>query len=97
MTADELWIDVSPEDAVARGISNGDAVMVMSKRARVRALARVLPTMPEGQAFLPMHHPDTNLLTAPGFDPHSRQPAYKHSAVELRRADFWERTTSSAG
>ena len=34
--------------------------------------------------FVPMHYPETNRLTAASFDPHSRQPSYKHAAVEVR-------------
>ena len=32
-----------------------------------------------------MHYADTNRLTFAGFDPHSRQPAYKDCAVRVRR------------
>jgi hypothetical protein len=28
-----------------------------------------------------------NALTAEGFDPHSRQPSYKYSAVQVRSMD----------
>ncbi|MFI5043509.1 MAG: molybdopterin oxidoreductase family protein [Acidimicrobiales bacterium] len=93
MTSDDLWIDIHPDDASARGIERGADVMVVAKRARVRARARLVPTVAAGQVFLPMHHPDTNMLTAPGFDPHSRQPAYKHSAVQVHLAKSWERTS----
>ena len=30
-----------------------------------------------------MHFEETNRLTMPVFDPHSRQPAYKNCAVRL--------------
>jgi hypothetical protein len=32
---------------------------------------------------MPMHFAEVNRLTFPAFDPHSRQPAYKASAVTL--------------
>jgi assimilatory nitrate reductase catalytic subunit len=32
-----------------------------------------------------MHYEDTNRLTLAIFDPYSRQPAYKHCAVRVRR------------
>jgi assimilatory nitrate reductase catalytic subunit len=57
----------------------------------VRARAHLTATVAAGQAFLPMHHPDVNRLTFPSFDPHSRQPAYKLSAVEVRAAASHER------
>jgi assimilatory nitrate reductase catalytic subunit len=40
----------------------------------------------EGSIYLPMHHSQVNALTFPAFDPYSRQPSYKHSAAEVRRA-----------
>jgi len=36
-----------------------------------------------GQVFVPMHYAETNQLTFPSFDPHSRQPSYKASAVSI--------------
>jgi hypothetical protein len=33
-----------------------------------------------------MHDPEVNVLTFPAFDPHSKQPSYKFSAVDVRRA-----------
>ena len=40
-----------------------------------------------GQVFLPMHFQPVNRLTFAAFDPYSRQPAYKHCAVSVRKAD----------
>ena len=34
---------------------------------------------------MPMHYRETNQLTFPSFDKYSRQPAYKHCAVRVRR------------
>jgi assimilatory nitrate reductase catalytic subunit len=39
-----------------------------------------------GQVFIPMHYETANQLTFPAFDPHSRQPSYKHCAVSVTRA-----------
>ncbi|MEX2175595.1 MAG: molybdopterin dinucleotide binding domain-containing protein, partial [Pirellulaceae bacterium] len=36
-----------------------------------------------GQVFIPMHYDQTNQLTLPHFDPHSRQPSYKDCAVHV--------------
>ncbi len=49
------------------------------------ARAQVVSTVAPGAVFVPMHDPRTNLLTFPAFDPHSRQPADKHAAVEVGR------------
>ena len=39
---------------------------------------------------MPMHDPDTNRLTSPSFDPHSRQPSYKYAAVDVRPGEAWD-------
>jgi assimilatory nitrate reductase catalytic subunit len=56
---------------------------VTSRRGSLTASAFVAATVQPGQVFLPMHYPEVNLLTLPVFDPHSRQPGYKHCAVRL--------------
>ena len=79
----ELHVELSPEDAADLGIVADDWVTVRSRRGELRARAYLTPNVQRGHVFLPMHHPDTNLLTLARFDPHSRQPAYKHCAVEV--------------
>ena len=66
------------------GVAPGQAVVVESRRGKVRARAFVSPSVPRGQVFLPMHDPATNRLTFADFDPYSRQPAYKGCAVRVR-------------
>ena len=73
----------SPADAEARGVKSGDTVAVTSRRGAVEARVFVTPSVATGQVFLPMHDRRINVLTAPGFDPYSRQPSYKHSAVQV--------------
>jgi len=81
-----LWVDIHPVDAAARGIEAGDEVTVLTRRGAVAARAQVTTGVGEGSIYLPMHHPQVNTLTFPAFDPHSRQPSYKHSAADVRRA-----------
>lgn len=80
-----LHLELSPFDAIERGIVSGDRVEVSTRRGRIHAVAFVTASVRPGASFLPMHDPTVNLITAPGFDPHSRQPAYKHTAVQVRR------------
>ena len=82
----ELLIEIHPEDAGELGIQDGAAVTVTSKRASIGATARVTLTVRRGQLFLPMHDPRVNALTPSIFDPHSRQPAYKFTAVRVEAA-----------
>jgi anaerobic selenocysteine-containing dehydrogenase len=84
LSSEDPYLELSPADADARGIASHDWVQVVSDRATVRVRALVTPTVGVGRVFLSMHHEVTNRLTMPAFDPHSRQPAYKHAAVEVR-------------
>ena len=81
----QVYVEISPLDAERFGISAGAVVRVASRRAAVSASAFITPTVQPGQLFMPMHYVETNQLTHPAFDPHSRQPAYKACAVRISR------------
>jgi assimilatory nitrate reductase catalytic subunit len=83
---DHLYIEIHPDDARAAHVRAGQTVVVESRRGRIEARAFVVPTVPRGQVFLPMHDEATNRLTLSAFDPESRQPAYKSCAVRVRAA-----------
>ncbi len=80
----QVYVEVNPADARARGIVTSDAVQVESRRGRITATAFVTRSVQPGQAFVPMHYEETNRLTDAVFDPYSKQPSYKACAVELR-------------
>ncbi len=86
LSPSEAYVEISPDDASARRLESGDWAEVTSRRGTMRARARVTPIVRPGQVFVPMHEAQTNLLTNSSFDPLSRQPSYKHGAVEVRRA-----------
>jgi len=85
LAPEEPYVELSPADAAERGIESDDSVVVASVRGSLRARAFVTPTVAPGQVFVPMHYAETNQLTSPSFDPYSRQPSYKHCAVEVSR------------
>lgn len=80
-----LVLEMHPADAAARGLEGGDEVVVRSRRGRLTAKLFATPNMVRGAVFLPMHDSRVNILTFPSFDPHSREPSYKHAAVEVRK------------
>jgi assimilatory nitrate reductase catalytic subunit len=80
------YVEISPVDAAALGIAPLDKVRVTSARGWLEARAFVTHVVQPGQVFMPMHYDTTNRLTYAAFDPHSRQPAYKHCAVRVERA-----------
>lgn len=99
--APEVWVELSPADAEARDIAEGDLVEVRSARGVVRAAARISGTR-EGVVFVPFHygywdtdhvdgpHGDddgraANELTLTAWDPVSKQPLFKAGVVAVTR------------
>jgi anaerobic selenocysteine-containing dehydrogenase len=98
--APEAWLDISPQDAEPLGIIDGDLVAVESRRGRLELRARLTPVRP-GVVFAPFHYGywderedggDTheharaaNELTMTEWDPVSKQPIFKVSAVRVSR------------
>jgi formate dehydrogenase major subunit len=86
--APEDRLEIHPDDARARGVRDGDPVLVTSARGEARARARVTRRVPPGTAFLSFHDPDTeaNALTGGVRDRITDCPEYKLTAVEVRPA-----------
>ncbi len=85
--------EIHPADAEARGIRDGDVVVVANGRGEVQVLAEVTDAIRRGVVFLAMHwgkanageRGRTNTLTSPALDPVSREPDLKYAAVQVRR------------
>lgn len=83
-------IDVSPEDAAALGLEDGDMARVISRRGTVEAPVRTDHDLRPGLAFMTFHFPDqvdTNLLTKDAWDPQSGTAEYKATAVRVERVE----------
>jgi assimilatory nitrate reductase catalytic subunit len=89
----EPYVEVSPDDAERLAIEPGTWVIVESRRGKLRARAHPTHVVRPGQVFVPMHYAKANQLTFPAFDPHSRQPSYKHCAVRLRPVEAADQAT----
>jgi len=81
------YVEINPIDAARLAIAPGDKVAIASRRAVITATAVVTAIVQPGQVFVPMHYREVNRLTFASFDPHSRQPSYKHCAVSIKKAD----------
>jgi len=79
------YVEINPGDARSLGLGPNEWIVVESRRGTMRARAHPTYVVQPGHLFIPMHYVDTNLLTLAIFDPYSRQPAYKHCAVRVRR------------
>jgi assimilatory nitrate reductase catalytic subunit len=83
------WVEMNPRDARALRLRAQDRVDVVSRRGRVESVElRVTETIAPGQVFLPFHYAEANAnqLTQSAFDPLSREPNFKQSAVRVERA-----------
>ncbi len=81
-------LQIHPEDAAARGVTDGDRVVVENDRGRVAVAAEVTSEVRRGTVFCTFHYaePLVNALTGDDLDPVAEIPEYKHSAVTVRPA-----------
>ena len=80
------FIEINPDLAAELGIQRGDYVRLVSRRSDAVVMAQPTQRVPLNMIFLPFHfHDCANRLTLGLLDPHSRQPAYKQSAVRIER------------
>jgi assimilatory nitrate reductase catalytic subunit len=85
----QAWVEMNPRDARARRLKPQDRVDVVSRRGRIRNIElRVTETVAPGQVFVPFHYAEANAnqVTQSAFDPMSREPNYKQSAVRVERS-----------
>jgi assimilatory nitrate reductase catalytic subunit len=78
-----VYAELHPADAARLGVADDGRVRITSRRGALEAAVFLTSGVQPGQVFLPMHYAAVNRLTFPAFDPHSRQPAYKHCAVRI--------------
>ncbi len=83
------WLEMNPCDAGKIGLRSHDRIDVVSRRGRVTGVElRLTEIIAPGQVFMPFHYFETNVneVTQSAFDPISREPNYKQSAVRIERS-----------
>ncbi len=81
-------LDISPEDADAYGLAEGERVCVISRRGRVEAPVRIDASLRPGLTFMTLHFQDdvaTNLLTIDATDPKSGTAEFKATAIRIEK------------
>jgi len=71
---------LSREDMAARGLSEGQKVVVTSAAGRMEGIATAFE-LPRGSALA--YYPEANVLVGTAVDPRSRTPAFKSVPVEV--------------
>ena len=81
-------IELSPTDARALGVRDGDQVRVTSRRNSMLIGVRVSDRVRHRQVFVPFHFREAaaNLLTNPVLDPYAKIPEFKVCAVRVEKA-----------
>ena len=82
------FIEINPDLAAELGVERGEYVRLVSRRSDAVVMATPTQRVPKNMVFLPFHfHDCANRLTLGLLDPHSRQPAFKQSAVRIEKLD----------
>jgi predicted molibdopterin-dependent oxidoreductase YjgC len=86
--APEPYVEVNSADAKRLGVSNGDRVMVSTRRGAIALKARVTDRIIPGSIFIPFHYAEAaaNRLTNAALDPISEIPELKVCAAKLEKA-----------
>ena len=85
-----IYVEINPKAAKEIGIKNNEWIYVYSRRGKIKVKSFVTTNVKEDHLFISMHYKDTNKLTFPSFDPYSRQPSYKHCAVNIEKISYWD-------
>ncbi len=102
---EEPLVSMHAADMAQRGLSDGDIVQVSSRRGKLALRVQVADEMRAGQIFIPMHWGKqfmsglgVNALTTDAFDPISKQPEFKHAAVQVAKLELpWQTVAMRKG
>jgi formate dehydrogenase major subunit len=81
-------LDISPEDAAAYDLADGEVVGVASRRGRIEVPIRIDESLRPGLTFMTMHFQDdvaVNLLTIDATDPKSGTAEFKATAIRIEK------------
>jgi len=82
------FMEMNPDAAEELGIEHQAYVRVISRRGDAVVMVMLTQRVPRNMVFIPFHFFDcVNRLTLGLLDPHSRQPAFKQSAVCIETID----------
>jgi len=82
------YMEMNPDAAAELGVEHMTYVRLVSKRGDAVVMAQLTQRVPRDMVFIPFHFYDcVNRLSLGLLDPHSRQPAFKQSAVRIELTD----------
>ncbi|HFD88265.1 MAG TPA: nitrate reductase [Gammaproteobacteria bacterium] len=82
------YMEINPDAAAEMEIMPGEYVRCISRRGDAIVMAQLTQRVPRNMVFIPFHYHDcVNRLTLGLLDPHSRQPAFKQSAIRIEKIE----------
>ena len=84
-TPEEPYIEISQNDAKKMDLKDEEWVHVTSRRGTSKVKVIISEKSLPGSVFMPLHYAETNVLTMNMFDPYSKEPQYKFSAVNIKK------------
>jgi predicted molibdopterin-dependent oxidoreductase YjgC len=81
------YVEINPKDAEELEVSEGETLILASRRGEIEIPARISTAVPHGTVFVPIHFGEnpTNYLTNPAFDPLAKIPEFKVGAVHIKK------------
>ena len=85
----ECFLEMHPEDASEMNVTDGDRVVIASRRGSVSTRVKLTDSAGRKTVFMPFHFLESraNILTNPMFDPIAKIPEFKVCAVKIQKMD----------
>ena len=86
--APEPFVEISPEDLMRLGATEGGWLRVSSRRGTITLRSKTSTRVSNGSVFIPFHFKEAaaNLLTNDALDPIGKIPEYKFCAIKIENA-----------
>ena len=83
----ECFLEMHPEDAAEMKVTEGDWVVIGSRRGSVSSRVKLTDATGRKTVFMPFHFLESraNILTNPAFDPIAKIPEFKVCAVRIEK------------
>ena len=82
------YMEMNPDAAAELDVKHSSYVRVVSRRSDAVVMVQLTHRVPRNMVFIPFHYHDCiNRLSLGLLDPHSRQPAFKQSAIRIEQID----------
>ncbi len=88
------YVEINPIDAKRLDVTDGEQVLVQSRRGEIKIQALTTERVPEGVIFIPFHFTEcaANILTNNAVDPVAKIPEFKTCSARIKKISTKEPT-----